>query len=186
MHSAVRSLLHILRRPQLDRASRAADHVCQWSDARWHRIRLRDYRRKELSSVTGEPVERLHLLRSLKLIGSEGDGRFAAEDTERIRLIQFLERRQIGLKTIARGERDEAILSSVVQFLLPHGLGPTYSLAQAIDIVGLDPEVARRLRDVAGASDDCIDKYDLEMLRDAKVALDGGFPETALRSGRAD
>ncbi len=32
---------------------------------------------EELDSVTGEPVERLHRLRSLKLIGSEGDERFA-------------------------------------------------------------------------------------------------------------
>src|SRR5207245_2901107 len=82
-----------------------------------------------------------------QLIGSEGDEGFAPEDAERIRLIQFLERREIGLETIARGERDEATLSSVVQFLFPHGLGPTYSLDQAVDIVGLDAEVARRLRD---------------------------------------
>jgi len=135
---------------------------------------------EELSAATGEPVERLHRLRSLKLIGSEGDERFAPEDAERIRLIHFLERRQIGLETIARGERDEATLSSVVQFLFPQGLGPTYSLDQAVDIVGLDAEVARRLRDAAGVSDDRIDKYDLEMLRNAKVALDAGFPEAAL------
>ena len=135
---------------------------------------------EELSSITGEPVERLHRLRSLKLIGSEGDERFAAEDAERVRLIQFLERRQIGLETIARAERAEAVLSSVVQFLFPHGLGPTYSLDQAVDIVGLDAEVARRLRDAAGVSDDRIDKYDLEMLRNSKIALDAGFPEAAL------
>jgi len=135
---------------------------------------------EELSAVTGEPVERLQRLRSLQLIGSEGDEGFAPEDAERIRLIQFLERREIGLETIARGERDEATLSSVVQFLFPHGLGPTYSLDQAVDIVGLDAEVARRLRDAAGVSDDRIDKYDLEMLRNAKVALDAGFPEAAL------
>jgi len=44
---------------------------------------------EELSAATGEPVERLHRLRSLKLIGSEGDERFAPEDAERIRLIHF-------------------------------------------------------------------------------------------------
>ena len=135
---------------------------------------------EELSALTGEPVERLRRLRSLKLIGSEGDERFAAEDAERVRLIQFLERRQIGLETIARAERDEAVLSSVVQFLFPGGLGPTYSLAQAVDIVGLDPELARRLRDVAGANDELVNEHDLQMLRRAKVALDAGFPETAL------
>ena len=55
---------------------------------------------EELSAVTGEPVERLQRLRSLQLIGSEGDEGFAPEDAERIRLIQFLERREIGLETI--------------------------------------------------------------------------------------
>ena len=135
---------------------------------------------KELASVTGEPVERLRRLRSLRLIGSEGDARFPPEDVERVRLIQFLERRQIGLEAIARAEREEGVLRSVVEFLFPEGLGRTYSFAEAIDLVGLDPEVARRLRDISGASDEPMDEHDLEMLRAAKVALDAGFPETAL------
>src|SRR5437660_8590714 len=120
---------------------------------------------EELSAVTGEPVERLRRLRSLKLIGSEGDERFAAEDAERVRLIQFLERRQIGLETIARAERAEAVLSSVVQFLFPGGLGPTYSLAQAVGIVGLDPEAARRLGHAAGANEDLRHEHRLQVLR---------------------
>ena len=135
---------------------------------------------QELSSATGEPVERVRRLRSLKLIGSEGDERFAPEDIERIRLIQFLERQQIGLETVARAEQEEALLASVVEFLFPNGVGRTYSFAQAIELVGLDPGVARRLRDASGASDEPIDEQDLQMLRGAKVALDAGFPETAL------
>ncbi len=115
---------------------------------------------QELSSATGEPVERVRRLRSLKLIGSEGDERFAPEDIERIRLIQFLERQQIGLETIARAEQEEALLASVVEFLFPNGVGRTYS--------------------VSGASDEPIHEQDLQMLRGAKVALDAGFPETAL------
>jgi len=119
-------------------------------------------------------------LRSLKLIGSEADERFAPEDVERVRLIQFLERRQIELETIARAEHEEAVLSSVVEFLFPDGVGRMYAFAQTIDIVGLDPEVARRLRDVVGGGDDLMDEHDLQMLREAKVALDAGFPESAL------
>jgi adenylate cyclase len=134
----------------------------------------------ELSSVTGEPLERLHRWRSLKLIGSEGDERFAREDVERIRLIQFLDRRQIPLETIARAEQEEEILSSVLEFLFPDGVGPTYSLAQAADIAGLDADLAQRLSEAASTGDDPVDKHDLRMLMEAKVALDAGFPEAAL------
>ena len=134
----------------------------------------------ELSSVTGEAIEHLHRLRSLTLIGSQGEDLFAREDVERVRLIQFLERRQIPLETIARAEREDEILSSVLEFLFPDGVGPTYSLAQAADIAGLDAELARRLRETASTGDDSVDKHDLRMLREAKIALDAGFPEAAL------
>jgi len=134
----------------------------------------------ELSSVTGEAIEHLHRLRSLTLIGSQGEDQFAREDVERVRLIQFLERRQIPLETIARAEREDEILSSVLEFLFPDGVGPTYSLAQAADIAGLDAELARRLRETASTGDDSVDKHDLRMLREAKIALDAGFPEAAL------
>ena len=134
----------------------------------------------ELSSVTGEAIEHLHRLRSLTLIGSQGEDLFAREDVERVRLIQFLERRQIPLETIARAEREDEILSSVLEFLFPGGVGPTYSLAQAADIAGLDAELARRLRETASTGDDSVDKHDLRMLREAKIALDAGFPEAAL------
>ena len=136
---------------------------------------------QDLSSATGEPIERLRRLRSLKLIGSDGEDRFLPEDIERVRLIQFLERRQIGLEAIARAEHAEAILSSVVTFLFPDGVGPTYSFAEAIDMVALDPEVVRRLMEIAGRGDELMDEHDVQMLRVAKVALDAGFPETALQ-----
>ena len=135
---------------------------------------------EDLSSATGEPIERLRRFRSLKLIGSDGDERFAPEDIERVRLIRFLERRQIGLESIARAEHEEAILSSVVAFLFPDGVGRTYSFAEAMDIVELEPEVTRRLMEVSGAGTELMDEHDLQMLRVAKVALAAGFPETAL------
>ena len=135
---------------------------------------------EELGSATEEPIERLHRLRSLRLIGSEANERFRREDVVRVRLIQFLERRQIPLETIARAEQEEEIISSVLQFLFPDGVGPTYSLAQAADIVGPNAELARLLREAASAGDDPVDKHDLQMLRKAKVALDAGFPEAAL------
>ncbi len=134
----------------------------------------------ELSSATGEPIERLQQLRSLELIGSNDHQRFAPKDVERVRLIQFLERRQIPLDAIARGERDEAVLTSVVDFLYPQGVGRRYSFAQAVEIVGLDADVARRLREASAPSDELMDEHDVRMLEEAKIALDAGFPEAAL------
>ncbi len=135
---------------------------------------------EELSFATGEPVERLRRFRSFKLIGCEDDERFAPDDIERVRLIQFLERRRITLETIAEAEHREAVLSSVMDFLFPDNVGRTYSFAQAIDIVGLDAGVARSLTEPSRSGDELMDEHDLEMLREAKVALDAGFQETAL------
>lgn len=95
------------------------------------------------------------------------------------RLIQFLERRQIPLESIARGEREESLLTSVVDFLYPRGLGRRYSFTQAAEIVGLDPDVARRLREASAPIDEMMDEHDVRMLEEAKVALDAGFPEAA-------
>src|SRR5262247_1661962 len=135
---------------------------------------------EELGAATGEPAERLQKLRSLGLIRPGAGERFAPEDIERVRLVQFLERRQIPLETIAHGERDEAILTTVVDFLYPRGIGRRYSLAQAVDIVGLDAEVARHLRDASASSDEPMNEHDVRMLEEAKVALDAGFPKAAL------
>jgi adenylate cyclase len=134
----------------------------------------------DLTSVTGEPIERLQQLRSLRLIGSEHEERFTPKDIERVRLIQFLERRQIPLDTIAQSERDEAVLTSVVDFLYPRGIGRRYSLSHAADIVGLNADMVRRLREASAPSDELMDEHDLRMLHEAKAALDAGFPETAL------
>jgi adenylate cyclase len=136
---------------------------------------------EELSSATGEAIERVRHWRSLELLGSHGEGAFARDDIERVRLIQFLERREIEPEALARAERDEAVLSSVMQLLFPRGAPRTYSFAQAIDIVGMDPEFARRLRDASGAGGEPMDEHDLQMLRRAKAFLDAGFPESALR-----
>ena len=135
---------------------------------------------EELSLATGAPVERLRVLRSFRLIGSVDDAVFAAEDVERIRLIQFLERRQIPLERIARAEHDEGVLGSVVEFLFPEGVGPTYSVTRAVELVGLDPEVARLLREASGTADELLEERDLQAFRAAKRALDAGFPKTAL------
>ncbi len=54
----------------------------------------------ELSRRTGEPVERLRQWRSLGLIGRECSDGFQPEDVERVRLVQLLLRRGIGLEAV--------------------------------------------------------------------------------------
>jgi adenylate cyclase len=135
---------------------------------------------EDLGSATGEPAERLQRLRALDLIGSKYHDRFVPIDVERVRLIQFLERRQIGLEAIADAERREGLLTSVVGFLFPRGPARTYPLAEVLDLVGLDADMVRRLRDVSSRGDETLDQHDVRMLRDAKVALEAGLPETAL------
>jgi adenylate cyclase len=134
----------------------------------------------ELSSLTGEPLDRLERLRALQLIGSDDPAMFTPRDAECIHLITFLERQHIELETIAGAEREQAVLSSAVEFLFPVGFERTSSLERMIQFVGLDPQVARRLQDVAGASDEPVGEHDLRMFREAKAALEAGFPETAL------
>jgi class 3 adenylate cyclase len=135
---------------------------------------------EELGSAAGESPERVRRFRALGLIGSEDDDRFAPEDLERVRLIQFLERRGIELEAIARAEREEAVLGSVVEFLYADGVGRTVSVARAAEIVGLGVESVRRLREASGSTDDVVSERDLQMLEGAKTALDAGFPERAL------
>jgi adenylate cyclase len=134
----------------------------------------------ELASATREPMERLQQFRSLGLIGSEHGERYPSKDVERVRLIEFLERRQIPLETIARGERQESVLTSVVAFLYPRDIGRRYSFTEAAELVGLDGDVARRLREASASIEEVMDDHDVRMLGEAKVALDAGFPEAAL------
>ncbi len=67
-----------------------------------------------------------------------------------------------------------------MEFLFADGVGPTYSLAEAAGIAGLDPDLARRLTEAANTGDDPLDRHDVRMLREARVALEAGLPEAAL------
>ena len=61
----------------------------------------------ELGPLTGESGERLRRLRSLGLIGCEVEDRFAPEDLERVRLVQFLERGESGsMRSLGPNERN--------------------------------------------------------------------------------
>jgi adenylate cyclase len=137
---------------------------------------------EELSDRTGEPVEQLRKWRSLGLVGRDSDDCFLAEDLERVGLIQFALRRGIALDAIAKVERENGILGRFVRFLEPPADLTEYSLAEAAEIVGLDPALLRRLRDAVGvgAWQGTVNEDHLETLRHLKTALDVGMPEEAI------
>src|SRR3989304_1703738 len=131
---------------------------------------------EELSARTGEPVEGLHRWRELGLIGA-GD-RFRPEDVERARLIQLLLRRGIGLEAVVERERERGFLDRYVEVSFPDGVGPTYTLAQASEILGLDLDFTGRVWAASGLGKqgEQADGDDLRALGAAKERLGAGFP----------
>src|SRR4030043_1207492 len=104
---------------------------------------------EQLARRTGQPEERLRNWRSLGLVGAAGSEGFRPEDVERARLVHLFLRRGIDVKTIARAAR-EGLLDRYVELIFPGGSGAGYSLAEAAALVGLDPDLTRRLWGAAG------------------------------------
>jgi len=136
---------------------------------------------EELSRWSGESAEHLLEWRSLGLIGGGRDD-FGPEDVERARLIRFLLRRGIRLEAIVKVDREQDVLASHVRAAFPSGVGRSYSLEEAVGIVGLDLATVRRLwRSMSfGAQGGRLYEEDVQALKTLKVALEAGFPEEAL------
>ncbi|MCH8346222.1 MAG: YHS domain-containing protein [Chloroflexi bacterium] len=136
---------------------------------------------EELSRWTGEPVERLRQWRSRGLIGTEGGEGFPQEDVERTRLVQLFLRRGIGLEEIEKAAKG-GLLDRFVDIVSLGRAGRTLSLAEAAEILGMDLDLLRRLSAASGFTeqDNTLTEEDVEGMRLAKAALDGGFPEEAL------
>ncbi len=137
---------------------------------------------EELSGRTGEPVERLRQWRSLGIVGAEGSEGFRPEDVEKARLIQALLRRGISLEAIARADREQGFLYRYLELMFPGGVSPSYSLAEAAEMLGLDLGLLRRVWATSGFAQqaDRLSEVDLEGMRGVKVAMEDGFPEEAL------
>src|SRR5262245_3642323 len=103
----------------------------------------------DLSRRSGASVASLEELQALGLIGGVTEA-FGPEDVRRVRLIRLLHRRGITLERLAEAERTASFLGSYLEFLSEHGEGgPTYSLAQIAERIGVDPGGLRRFVEAA-------------------------------------
>jgi class 3 adenylate cyclase len=136
---------------------------------------------KDVSARTGEPEKRLREWRSRGLLAAAEGDLFGVEDVERARLVQILLRRGLSIDAVARAARD-GVLDRYMELLFPQGVGPAYSLAEAAEILGLDPALLRRVMASAGYAEGAegLQEEDIEGLRSLRVAKDAGFPEEAL------
>src|SRR6266576_6923702 len=107
----------------------------------------------EFSRRMGEPLERMREWRSLGLIGRESAETFGPEDVQRIRLIQLLLRRGIGLEAIARAEQEQGFLSRYIDVMFPAGVRAIYWLAEVKRMLGMDTGSVRRFWEAAGLGD---------------------------------
>jgi class 3 adenylate cyclase len=137
---------------------------------------------EDLARWTEEPVERLREWRSLGLVGTKGDGKFEPADLERARMVQLLLRRGIGLEMIAQAEEEQGFLRRYLETVFPEGVRPAYPLAEAAEMIGMDPDQLRRFSAASGFADqvETLTEADVEGMAMAKTAMDAGFPEEAL------
>ena len=136
---------------------------------------------EELSARTGEPLEGLRRWQELGLIGAGGG--LEPMDAERVRLLQMLLRRGIGLEAIAAAARELGLeFAGYLSVLFPEGSGRAYQLSEAAEITGLSADFVQRLLAMLwpGESHEWLSEEDLELLRALKTGLDVGLPENAL------
>jgi adenylate cyclase len=140
---------------------------------------------EELARRTGEPAKRLRQWRSLGLIGREGGDGFSSEDVESVRLVKLLLRRGVGMEVIQQAAKTGRLgrrLAGYLEWMYPGEAGPTYSVGEAAEILGMSPDMIQRVRVVSGLTEEgeTLDEADIEALRRFKVAVEAGFPQEAL------
>src|SRR5438552_1388506 len=136
----------------------------------------------ELGARSGAAVDSLREWAALGLIGRGGDDAFGPEDVQRIRLIQLLLRRGIGLEAIARVDREQGFLARYIEVMFPAGVRAIRPLREVNRVLGMDPASVRRLMEASGLHDqgDLLDEEDVQALKAIRIALQAGFPEEAL------
>lgn len=136
---------------------------------------------EDIARSTSESAERLLAVRALGLIGDAGADVYSAKDIETVRIVQSLERRGFTLQDIGRSERFRDFIHGHGSYAANTQMEATYTLAEAAERIGLEAEVAKRLWEAAGLTDqgDRVSRVDRAMLRSWKAVLDTGYPVDA-------
>jgi len=137
----------------------------------------------ELASRTAEPVTRLETWHTCGLIGREGEDVFSPEDVGRVRLIHQLLHYGHSLDDIRNVlHQPGATRTYYLDEMTRHLSGPTFTLAESVELTGLDAEQTKAFTEATGVADSngMLDEEDLGFLRSLKVALDSGYPAEAL------
>ncbi|MCH8882667.1 MAG: hypothetical protein IIA41_04105, partial [SAR324 cluster bacterium] len=104
---------------------------------------------------------------------------FSGDDVERARLVQLFLRRGISLEAIERAAR-EGMFDSYMARLFPAGAGPTYSLAEAAEMVGMELDLVRKLWNGIAGEAEPLREADIDAFRQFKTFSSIGFPVDAL------
>ncbi len=136
----------------------------------------------EVARRSGEPVDRLREWRDCGLIGKPDAEHFTHEDVEVIRLIGAALRRGVSLEAVIKVEREQRLMRHSLQHLFPGGIGPSYSLAETAEELGIDLVLLRRVVQAAGLYErgDVVRAEDFEVFGKLKSILDAGFSAEAL------
>ncbi|MBF6557692.1 MAG: MerR family transcriptional regulator, partial [Acidimicrobiales bacterium] len=135
----------------------------------------------ELSELTGVTADVLHSWLELGLILHTEEGRFAAPTTERVRLIQFAQRRGIEPKDIAAASASQGDVFANYLGLTGHSDRQGHGIEEVADHVGLDDALVRRIWTIVGVGEQVEgNDDDIEALVALARAISAGIPAEAL------
>ena len=136
---------------------------------------------ERLARYTGEPEERLRDWEERGLLNAARDGMFSPDEVDRVRLVQLLLRRGIDLEAIAERRRN-GTLDWLDDWPFRETGGALYSLAEAVETVGMELSTLERFRDAfsSTAPEDYVTEEEIGLLRAWKTAALAGVPEEAM------
>jgi DNA-binding transcriptional MerR regulator len=131
---------------------------------------------------SGEPPEHLREWRTLGLLPGADESEFDEQCLERIRLIQFAERRGVSPETLAQMSEEQGdLVGQYVSLLAPAGPRQAHELAEVAASSGLNQDVLARVAAIVRVDEsDLFFDEDVQALETMRTALAAGFPEEAI------
>ncbi|HEY5624878.1 MAG TPA: MerR family transcriptional regulator, partial [Dehalococcoidia bacterium] len=109
---------------------------------------------EELAGRTAEPTTKLETWSACGLIGREGEDVFSPEDVGRVRLIHQLLHYGHSLDDIRNVlHQPGATRTYYLDEMTRHLSGPTFTLAESVELTGLDAEQTKAFTEATGVAD---------------------------------